>query len=390
MTTPRWGVPAALVALALGGFTIGTTEFVTMGLLPQLSAQIGRDIATTGNLVAAYAFGVVIGAPLIVATLARKPLRAITIGLLILMAIGNALTAVGTAYLPILAARFIAGLPHGAYFGVASLLAASMVPPERQGRAISGVMMGLSVATVIGVPAATAVGQRAGWQWAYLGVAVCALIAVVLVLAAVPHIAADPTATVRGELSALKRPAVIMAGLTGIVGFGGMFAMYSYIAPMVTEVTSRPESWVPWFLLVFGIGSVVGTWLGGVLADRNNVGQIFGGLAVTAAILVIFYWASAWTVPTFVIAFLVGALGSVLAIGLQIRLMASAGNARMLGAALNHSALNLANGIGALAGGAVIAAGWGTAAPALVGAALAAAGLAVFVAGLRWAPLESR
>lgn len=389
VTVPRFGTAAAIGALALGGFTIGTTEFVTMGLFPQLASQIERSIATTGHLVAAYAFGVVTGAPVIVAGCARWPKRRLAVILVLLMALGNALTAASGAYLPILLARFIAGLPHGAFFGVASLLAASMVPPHRQGRAISGVMMGLSVATVVGVPAATAVGQRIGWQAAYLAVVVMALLAAAMIHLAVPAFPGDPEATVARELTALKRPAVLVTALTGVIGFGGMFAMYSYIAPITTDVTDRPESWIPWFLFAFGIGSVIGTWLAGILADRNNIAQIAGGLAATVIVLVAFYWTAGWTVPTFLGVFAIGVLGSVLAIGLQIRLMTAAGNARMLGAALNHSALNLANGIGAMLGGAVIAIGWGTAAPALVGAVLAATGLLIFWAGLRWAPVTA-
>lgn len=382
-------LPLALLALALGGFAIGTTEFVTMGLLPDIAAAIGEDIPTTGHLITAYAFGVVVGAPLIVAFGARLPKRALLLGLLAALALGNALTAVADGYLPVLLARFVAGLPHGAYFGVASLVAATLVPAGQKGRAIAAVMMGLSAATVAGVPASAWLGQVSSWRAAYALVVVLAAVAAAMVVAFVPRIGADPAASVRGELSALRRPAVIAAVLTGMIGFGGLFAMYSYVAPIVTDVVGLPARAIPVFLLAFGIGSVVGTWLAGRLADWDNVRQVVGGLVATVIVLVTFWALAQHAVVALAGVFAVGGLGSVVAIGLQIRLMASAGEAQMLGAALNHSSLNVANGLGAWLGGLVIAAGAGYRAPALVGAALAAGGLVVFLADLRLAPVRA-
>jgi len=380
-------VSLALLALSLGGFAIGTTEFVTMGLLPDVSDSIGKDIPTTGHIITAYALGVVVGAPLIVSLGARMPKRAMLLWLLGAIALGNALTAVASGYVPVLLARFVAGLPHGAYFGVASLVAASLVPPGRRGRAVSMVMMGLSVATVVGVPASTWLGQLSSWRAAYAAVVAIAVVGVVMVLAFVPFVPGDPSASVRGELGALRQPAVIAAFLTGVVGFGGLFAMYSYIAPIVTDVVDLPERAIPFFLLSFGIGSVTGTWVAGRLADWDNVRQVIGGLVATVVVLVVFHELVEVAAVALVGVFLVGALGSVIAIGLQIRLMAAAGEAEMLGAALNHASLNIANGLGAWLGGLVIASGAGYVAPALVGVALAATGLVVFLLGLRWAPI---
>jgi len=382
-------VSLALLALALGGFAIGTTEFVTMGLLPDVAESIDRSIPTTGHIISAYALGVVIGAPLIVSMGARMPKRALLLWLLGAIALGNALTAVASGYLPVLLARFVAGLPHGAYFGVASLVAASLVPPGRRGRAVSMVMMGLSVATVVGVPASTWLGQLSSWRAAYAAVVAIAVVGVVMVLAFVPFVPGDPSASIRGELGALREPAVIAAFLTGLVGFGGLFAMYSYIAPIVTDLVELPERAIPVFLLAFGIGSVTGTWLAGRLADWDNVRQVLGGLVATVLVLVGFHELVEVAAVALVGVFLVGALGSVIAVGLQIRLMTAAGEAEMLGAALNHASLNIANGLGAWLGGLVIAAGAGYAAPALVGAALATAGLVVFLLGLRWAPVRA-
>lgn len=380
----------ALLALALGGFAIGTTEFVTMGLLPDVSASIDKDIPTTGHIITAYAIGVVVGAPLIVSLGARLPKRGLLLWLLGAIGLGNALTAIADGYVPVLLARFVAGLPHGAYFGVASLVAASLVPPGRRGRAISMVMMGLSVATVAGVPASTWLGQLSSWRAAYALVVVIALVAAAMTLAFVPHVPGDPRASIRGELGALRQPAVIAAFLTGVVGFGGVFAMYSYVAPIVTDVVELPERAIPLFLLAFGIGSVTGTWLAGRLADWDNVRQIIGGLFATVVVLVAFHQLVEIPAAAMIGVFLVGALGSVIAIGLQIRLMTAAGDAEMLGAALNHASLNIANGLGAWLGGLVIAGGAGYAAPALVGVALAATGLVVFLLGLRWAPIPRR
>lgn len=375
-------VGAAIVALALGGFAIGTTEFVTMGLLKEIAVGIDESIPTTGHVITAYAFGVVVGAPIIVALGARLPRRELAVGLILALGVGNAVTALASGYVPVLAARFLAGLPHGAYFGVASLLAASLVPAHRRGRAVSRVMLGLSVATVAGVPAATWLGQAFGWRAAYWAVVVLAVLAAAMMLLFVPHQPGDRTASMRGELSALKRPQVLFAVTAGMVGFGGLFAMYSYVAPIVTDVTGLADATIPWFLLAFGVGSVLGSWLAGPLADWDVPRLVIGGFIATVVVLVVFHQTAGMAVWAALGIFAIGALGSLVAIGLQIRLMDAAGDAQMLGAALNHSALNIANGLGAWLGGVVIAAGYGYRAPSLVGAGLAIAGLVIFVVGL--------
>lgn len=375
-------VTLALIALALGGFAIGTTEFMTMGLLEEIADGIDRSNAETGHIITAYAFGVVVGAPIIVSLGARLPKKELAIGLILALGVGNAITAVASGYLPVMAARFVSGLPHGAYFGVASLLAASMVAPAMRGRAVSSVMLGLSVATVAGVPASTLLGQALGWRSAYWAVLGIAIAAAAMIFLFVPHSPANRGASVRGELSALKRPQVLFAVSAGMVGFGGLFAMYSYIAPIVTKTMDRPESWIAVFTLVFGIGSVVGSWGAGILADWNVERSVLWGFVATAVVLVGFYFAVLQLVPALLLVFAVGALGSVLAINLQIRLMDAAGEAQMLGAALNHSALNVANGLGAFFGSVIITTGYGYRATALVGVVLATLGLVIFAAGL--------
>ncbi|GAA2078040.1 MFS transporter [Aeromicrobium halocynthiae] len=371
-----------IVALALGGFSIGTTEFVTMGLLQEIADGIGETIPRTGHIISAYAFGVVVGAPLIVAACARLPRKALAVGLVVAIAVGNAATALADGYPQLMGARFLAGLPHGAYFGVASLLAASVVGPERRGRAVAGVMLGLSVATVAGVPASTWLGQNLGWRAAYWLVVVLAVLTVALVLAVVPSRPGNPDATVRAELGALARPQVLFAVAAGMIGFGGVFALYSYVSPLATNVTGVALSSVPWFLLAFGVGSVVGSWLAGMLSDWDVERTVLGGFAVLVAVLVASWWLTPTIVGALVTVFVVGVLGSVLAIGLQIRLMNEAGDAEMLGAALNHSSLNVANGLGAAVGSVVIAGGLGYRAPGVVGAGLAGLGLGIFAVAL--------
>lgn len=376
-------VVVAIVALALGGFAIGTTEFVTMGLLPEIADGIDTSIPRTGHVITAYALGVVVGAPVIVSLAARVPRRELAMGLVLALGLGNAATALAHGYWPLMAARFLAGLPHGAYFGVASLIAASLVDPERRGRAVSGVMLGLSVATVVGVPASTWLGQGLGWRSAYWAVVVIAVLTAGLLVLVVPHSPGNPHATVANELRALRRPQVLFAVTAGMVGFGGIFAMYSYVAPLVTDEAGLGRSAIPWFLLAFGIGSVGGSWLAGRLADWDVERAVVGGFVGAIGILVLVWFLAGIPVLLWVLVLLVGVLGSVLAINFQLRLMHVAGDAQMLGAALNHSALNVANGLGAWLGAVVIADGHGYRAPSLVGAGLAVAGLLVFAVALR-------
>jgi DHA1 family inner membrane transport protein len=368
-------VVVAVVALALGGFAIGTTEFVTMGVLPDIADGVRVDIPSAGHVISAYALGVVVGAPVIAALSARLPRRALLVGLMGAFLVGNVLTAMAPGYRTLLVARFLSGLPHGAYFGVASLVAASLVAPRLRGRAVSSVMLGLAVAMLAGVPAATWLGQTLGWRSAYWLVAVLAAATVAAVLAVVPSTPGRPEATVRAELGALRRPQVILTLLVGVVGFGGMFALYSYIAPVVTDVTGLSRGTVPVVLLVYGVGGIIGTALGGRLADWALFPSLVATLVSLGVLLAVVALVSPWTAGLVVGILLVSITASVLVVCLQLRLMETAGEAQMLGAALNHSALNLANALGAWFGGLVIAAGLGYRAPSVVGAGLAAAGL---------------
>lgn len=379
--TPHVGV--AIFALAVGGFTIGTTEFVTMGLIREIAAGVDVSIPSAGHVISAYALGVVVGAPLIAYLGASWPRRGLLVALMGAYAVFNALSAVASGFGFLMVARFFDGLPHGAYFGVASLVAASLVPVARKGRAVASVMLGLSVANVVGVPGVTLLGQQFGWRMAYAAVAVLALLTAAMILAFVPSSPGDPQATGRRELQALKKPQVWLTLIAGAIGFGGMFAVFSYIAPTVTTTGGLGDGAVPVFLLFFGLGMVGGTVAAGRLADRSIPQTLIVGSGGMTLTLIAFYLLSPYGYALLPAAFAITFLGSLLVVGLQLRLMDVAGEAETLGAAMNHAALNVANALGAWLGGLVIAAGYGFRAPALIGVALSVAGLFVIIYMIR-------
>ncbi|MBF4161751.1 MFS transporter [Nocardioides sp. CBS4Y-1] len=373
----------AVLALATGGFAIGTTEFVTMGLLPQIADGVGVSIPSAGHLISAYALGVVVGAPALAALGAKLPRRGLLIGLIAVYGVFNLLTALVSHFGVLALVRFLDGLPHGAYFGVAALVAADMVAPERRGRALALVMMGIPVANVIGVPLATLLGQHLGWRAAFAAVAFISLLTMVMILAFVPRTEGNAEATGRRELAALRHPQLWFALGAGAIGFGGMFALVSYIAPLTTRVGGLRESAVAVFLLVLGLGMVVGNMLAGRLVDWSVENALrVGTLGLAGSLLLYFVLApTGW--PALIAAFAATVTGSMLALGFQVRLIDAAEHAQTLGAALSHASLNIGNSLGAFLGGSVIAAGYGFRAPLLVGIALALLGLAVLVVAAR-------
>ncbi len=368
-----------MLAIALGGFGIGTTEFVAMGLLNLIAADFAISEDMAGHAISAYALGVVVGAPLITTLTGSIPRRRLALILIAAFTLGNALTVFANTYELLLLSRFIAGFPHGAYFSVTALIAASMAPLGQRGKAIAFVGMGLSVGTVLGVPAAQWLGVHFGWHAAFILVSAVGVLTFVALWITIPHMTLMPKTKPMTELSALVNGQVLLTLAIGTVGFGGMFAVYTYISWSLTENAGFPVEliWLP--LMVYGVGMVVGTWFGGILADRNLEYTILGTLLALIVILSAFYWTShiAWLgILNFGA---VGFMGSTLVPSLQARLMDVAGDAQTLAAALNHSALNAANAAGAAVGGAVIAAGWGYSTPALAGAAMAAAGVLIWI-----------
>lgn len=370
----------AILALAVGGFTIGTTEFMTMGVLPEIADGVEVSVPTAGTIISAYALGVVVGVPLVAFFGAALPRRAMLVGLMATYGVFNLVSAVAPDYHVLTAARFLDGLPHGAYFGVASLVAASLVSSARRGRAVASVMLGLSAANVAGVPMATWLGQHAGWRATYLLAAVLAATTAAAVLAAVPSVPGDPGTSGRKEAREFFGSVQVWLTMAaGAIGFGGMFAVYSYIAKTVTVVGGLERGAVPLFVLALGLGMVVGTPLAGELAAWSVYRSLLLSSGLGIVVLLAYFLAAPGGWALLPVAFLVTMTGSVLVVNLQLRLMDVAGGAVTLGAAMNHASLNIANALGAWAGGVVIAAGYGYRAPAVLGAVLSALGLGVLV-----------
>jgi MFS transporter, DHA1 family, inner membrane transport protein len=372
--TVRW---LAVFALALGGFGIGTTEFVAMGLLPDIAASLGVSEPTAGHVISAYALGVVVGAPLIAALTARMPRRTLLLGLMVVFTLGNLASVLAPTYGTLMAARFVAGLPHGAFFGIAALVAAHLMGPQNRAKAVAHVLSGLTIATVIGVPIASFLGQRLGWRSAFALVVLIGLLTLTAIWYFVPNLNRMHVTSPLTELGALKRVQVWLALLVGMVGFGGMFAVYTYVSTTLTDVAGMSRGLVPLGLMAFGLGMVVGNLVGGRMADRSVIRGLYGSMIALGIVLALFTLAAHHPWTALLGLFFIGATGSSIGPALQTRLMDVAHDAQTLAAALNHSALNIANAAGAWIGGVVIAAGMGYTAPAAAGALLAAAGIVV-------------
>ncbi|MFB1481149.1 MFS transporter [Corallococcus sp. RDP092CA] len=373
----------ALLALSMGGFGIGTTEFATMGILPQIASGLGATIPRSGHVIAAYAMGVVVGAPLVAIVTARMSRRALLLLLMGAFTVGNTASALAPTLDTLVVARFIAGLPHGAYFGVGSVVGAELLGPGRKGRAVALLMAGLTVANIVGVPAATYLGQQWGWRSTFLVVGTIGVVTLAALWRWVPHVASLGGSSIRQELSALRQPQVWWTSLVGAVGFGGLFAVYSYIAPTLTLVSGLPESGLPWVLALFGVGMTVGAMLGGRLTDHSVTLAMWVGFGATTVVMGLFALTarSPWAAVPLV--FLIGVAAQFLAPAVQVRLMEASPGAPSLAASMSHSALNIANAAGAWLGGLVIAAGWGYLAPAWAAVALTLVGATLFAVSNR-------
>jgi DHA1 family inner membrane transport protein len=370
------------LALACGGFGIGTGEFAIMGLLPNVAETFSVTTPQAGYVISAYALGVVVGAPVIAVLAAKMARRTLLLMLMLIFAAGNISSAMAPTFESFTLLRFVSGLPHGAYFGVAALVAASMVPVHRRARAVGRVMLGLTVATLLGTPLTTFFGQSLDWQVAFFSVGVLGLLTVALIWFYVPKDRVSEEAGFLRELGAFRRPQVWLTLSIAAVGYGGMFAMFSYIASTTTEVAMLPETAVPIMLVLFGVGMNAGNFIGSWLADKSLLGTIGGSLIYNIVVLTTFSLTAANPYMLGLSVFLVGC-GFAAGPALQTRLMDVAADAQTLAAASNHSAFNIANAIGAWLGGLVIAGGYGFAATGYVGAALSFLGLFVFAASLR-------
>ncbi|WP_051165497.1 MFS transporter [Nocardia testacea] len=372
-------MPLALLALTLGAFGIGTTEFVVVGLLPDIAGTYGVSIPTAGLLVTGYALGVVAGAPLMTGLGTRIARKRMLLAMLILLVVGNIVSAVAPTFAIMVAGRIVASLAHGAFFGIGAVVAGTLVAPARRAGAIAIMFTGLTVATVLGVPLGTMLGQHFGWRLTFLFVALVGLVGLLGVAALIPETPAPREARLRTELAVFGNPQVLLAMAMTVLGFGGVFAAITYLAPMMTEVTGYAENSVTWLLVLFGLGFFAGNLIGGRFADRHLMPMLYLSLGGLAVVLALFTVTAHNKIAAAITVVLIGALGFATVPPLQKRVLDHAAGAPTLASAVNIGAFNLGNAIAAWLGGAVIAAGFGYTAPNWVGVALVvvAIGLAV-------------
>ncbi|CAM8643283.1 AraJ Arabinose efflux permease [Comamonadaceae bacterium] len=377
----RFQVVLVILALACGGFGIGTGEFAIMGLLPDVAATFQVTTPQAGYVISAYAMGVVVGAPLIAIAGAKASRRSLLLILMSVFTVGNLASALAPDFLSFTVLRFLTGLPHGAYFGVSALVAASLVPVQMRAQAVGYVMMGLTVATLLGTPVMAYFGQSLNWRVLFLSVGVIGAITVTLIWLYLPRDKPSEGATVMRELVAFTHPQVLLTLTLAATGFGGMFSIFSYIAGTATEVANMPAGMVPVIMALFGVGMNVGNVVGSKLADIALMGTIGGMLIFNIVVMTLFSVTAASPWMLCLCTFLIGctfAAGP----AIQTRLMDVAADGQTLAAASMHSAFNIANALGAWLGGLVITLGYGYAATGYVGAALSFVGLLVFAASV--------
>lgn len=374
-STKQFYIP--ILALALGSFAIGIGEFVIMGLLPEVAADYAISIPQAGHAISAYALGVVVGAPLLAIVGSRYSRTRMLIILMALYAVGHFASALAPSYASLLWLRVFSGFPHGTYFGIASLVAASLAPTHMRVRAVAYVMMGLATATLIGVPFASALGQWLGWRVGFVVVGAVALTACVCISLFVPKEMAQLPVSIKTQLGVFTNKQVWLALGVGAIGFGGMFAIFSYVKPTLIALAGLPEAGVPVILALLGAGMLAGNYVGARMADANLLGTIKRCLLWSMLVCAVYVFSSSYL---WLAGLTVFAVGTVVAIGpaIQVRLMEVAGPAQTIAAALNHSAFNFANAAGAFLGGLAIHWGFGYAATGGVGVLLSAGGLAMF------------
>lgn len=373
-------MPLGLVALALGAFGIGLTEFVIMGLLPEVAADFAVSETAAGWLISGYALSVVVGALFLTAATTRLPRKPVLLGLIVLFIIGNVLTAVAPDYGVAMIGRIIAALCHGAFFGIGSVVAASLVPPAKRAGAIAIMFTGLTAANVFGVPFGTFLGQQLGWRSTFWAISAIGVLAFIGIAALVPAQEGDAQkVSLRSELTAFRSGQVWLSLTVTILAYGGMFGAFTYIAYTLTKVSGFSTGAVPWLLVLFGAGLVLGNWLGGRLADRSVDGTLLFFISALVVVLGLFAAFAGSGTATVIALFLMGGFGFGTVPGLQSRVMTYAGNAPTLASGANIGAFNIGNALGAWAGGIGIAAGLGYTSPIWIGAIITAAAVVVMV-----------
>ncbi|SKC37628.1 MFS transporter [Plantibacter cousiniae (nom. nud.)] len=373
-------MPLGLIALALGGFGIGLTEFVIMGLLPEVAADFGVSEAAAGWLISGYALAVVVGALALTAAVTRLPKKPVLLALMVLFIVGNLVSALAGDYQIMLAGRILAALSHGAFFGIGSVLAAAMVPAHKQAGAIAIMFTGLTAANVLGVPFGTLLGQHFGWRSTFWAITVIGVVAFFGILALVPMPKRDEApASLLAELRAFRSGQVWLSIAVTVLGYGGMFGAFTYIAYTLTEVSGFASTTVPWLLILFGVGLLVGNIVGGKAADRNIDRTLIVVIAVLTVILVAFAATAQSPVATVIALVLMGGFGFATVPALQMRVMRYASAAPTLASGANIAAFNLGNALGAWLGGVTITAGLGYTSPIWAGAAITLLGLIVII-----------
>jgi len=372
-----------LVALSIGAFGIGVTEFAPMGMLPSIASDLGVSIPTAGLLVSAYALGVLIGAPLMTLTTGKIPRRYLLIGLMAIFTLGNLMSAMATSYESLLVARIVTSLNHGAFFGIGSIVAASVVPPEKRAGAVAAMFMGLTLATIGGVPLASWFGELLGWRTAFWGIAGLGFVAMTALWYALPNLPLPKSDGVLAEIRVLGRGPVLAALALTVVGSSAMFTVFTYIAPILSSETHASTQFITAMLVLFGVGLTLGNMWGGKAADRSVDRTLIVSLVVLILVLLAFTVLMRWPVPAAVAILIWGVASFALVPPLQMRVMEAAKDAPNLASAVNIGAFNFGNAIGAALGGAVINAGLGYPAISLAGAAMAALGL-LMVLGFAW------
>jgi DHA1 family inner membrane transport protein len=377
-------MPVALYALAAGAFGIGTTEFVIMGLLLQVAGDLHVGIAAAGLLISGYALGVFVGAPLLTAATGRLPRKTVLLGLMAIFTLGNLACALAPSYGVLMAARVLTSLAHGTFFGVGSVVATGLVAPDRRASAISLMFTGLTLATLLGVPAGTWLGHLAGWRATFWAVAAIGVLALVVIAVLVPaERQRQAPAPLRAELQAIGQPTVLLGLATTVLGFGGVFTVFTFVQPLLTRVSGFADSAVSPLLLVLGVGLIVGNLLGGRLADRRLAAALVGSLLALAVVLALAGVALHAKLPAMLAMGLFGVAAFATVAPLQLWVLHKAAGAPNLASSLNIGAFNLGNALGAWLGGVVIEHGPGLAAVPYAGALLTLAGAAVAMAGLR-------
>ncbi len=372
-----------LVALAIGAFGIGVTEFAPMGMLPGVASDLGVSIPAAGLLVSAYAIGVLIGAPLMTLTTGKIPRRYLLIGLMAIFTLGNLMSALATDYTSLLIARVVTSLNHGAFFGVGSVVAASLVAPDKRAGAVAAMFMGLTLATIGGVPLAAWFGELLGWRTAFWGIAGLGLVAMVSLWFALPNLPLPKSGGAMAEIRVLGRGPVLSALALTVVGSSAMFTVFTYIAPILSTQTHASTGFITAMLVLYGVGLTLGNMWGGKAADRSIDRTLIASLGALILVLLAFTVLMRWPLPAAVAILIWGIASFAIVPPLQMRVMEAAKDAPNLASAVNIGAFNLGNAVGAALGGAVISAGLGYPAISLAGAAMAALGL-LMVLGFAW------